>query len=181
MKVIATLGFLGLALLSVSCGSSYKIVKSKSEENFHLASYPTYGFYQVDAKGDTIAAKFGQNLEYIKSAISRNLKARGLNEAQDPALRINIGISVEKKAQTRQTDFRTDGRMTYIGQRNYSWHSEDVVVGYYREGTMIIDLVQTSDNKMVYQGGGEGILPEKKDLQKTIDKLVDGFFAKIPN
>lgn len=181
MKVFTGLALLCLAFLCTSCGSSYNVLKSQSEENFHLASYPTYGFYQVDAKGDTVAAKFGQNLEYIKSAITRNLKARGLNEAQDPALKINIGLSVEKKAQTRQTDFRTDGMMTYIGQRNYSWHSQDVVVGYYREGTMMIDFVQTTDNKMVYQGGGEGILPEKKDLKEGIDKLVDDIFAKIPN
>ena len=165
----------------MGCQSSYKTLKSQQEENFKLSDYPTFGFYDVEAQGDTNTNTFEKNVGVIKEAISRNLQARGLNEARDPALKINIALTIKEQVQTRQTDFRTEGLPRYMGQRRYSWKSEDVVVGKYKEGTMLIDLVDAANNKMVWKGGSEGILPGKSEnLAAQINQAVDKVFLKIP-
>lgn len=176
---VCILPFLILSLFC--CSSSYKILKSDQETGFRLANYPTYGFYEIEVKGDTSSKTFEKNIELIKQEIAANLKERGLNEAQDPELKINIALSVKEEIQTRQTNFQTDGYPRYMGQRRYSWKSEEVPVGRYKEGVMLIDFVDTANNKMVWKGGAKGILPEKdQKLSQKLTEVLDGIFSKIP-
>jgi hypothetical protein len=168
-------------LFFVSCQSSHKVLKAKQETGFSLSNYPTYGFYEIDATGDTNSRTFERNIEIIKNAISANLKKKGLNEAQDPALKINIALSVKEEVQTRQTNFLNDGYPRYMGQRRYTWKSEEVPVGKYKEGTMLLDFVETENNKMVWRGGVKGILPDKeKKLSEKLEESVSEVFLTIP-
>jgi hypothetical protein len=173
-----------LALLSIflfGCGTSYKILKPKKEEGFKLADYPTFGFFDIEAQGDTIPESFEKNIGTIKKAISENLQKRGLDEARDPGLKINIATSVKEQIQTRQTDFRTDGLPRYMGQRRYSWKSEEVPVGKYRQGALMIDIVDAANNKMVWQGGVEGVIPEKsQNFDQDVNKAITDIIARIP-
>jgi len=167
--------------LITACNTSYKLLKTKKEETFKLSDYPTYGFYDIEAKGDTISKNFEKNVGIIKDAIAKNLQARGLDEARDPSLKINIALNVQEQLQTRQTDFRTDGLPRYMGQPRYSWKSEEVVTGKYREGTIVIDLVDAANNRMVWQGGASGIIPEKtKNFTEDINQVISEVVAKIP-
>lgn len=176
-----TLAFLCLFLLITACSPSYKLLKVKKEDSFKLSDFPTYGFYDIEAKGDTVSQNFEKNVNIIKEAIAKNLQARGLDEARDPSLKINIALNVQEQLQTRQTDFRTDGLPRYMGQRRYSWKSEEVVTGKYREGTIVIDLVDAANNRMVWQGGASGIIPEKtKSFAQDINQVVSEIIAKIP-
>lgn len=175
------LAFLCLFVLITACSPSYKLLKVKKEDSFKLTDFPTYGFYDIEAKGDTVSQNFEKNVGIIKEAIAKNLQARGLDEARDPSLKINIALNVQEQLQTRQTDFRTDGLPRYMGQRRYSWKSEEVVTGKYREGTIVIDLVDAANNRMVWQGGASGIIPEKtKNFTEDINQVISEVVAKIP-
>ena len=169
-----------MSWLFVSCGSSYKIIKSEKEEGFKLSDYSTFGFYDIEAQGDTNPTAFDRNIGLIKQAISANMQQKGLNEARDPELRINVAILVQEKEQTRQTDFQTDGLPRYMGQRRYSWKSEEVVIGKYKEGTMLIDIVDAANNKMVWKGGSKGVLSSsgENDPDK-INKVINDIFLDI--
>lgn len=181
MKTFYIVLLLGFSMVFSSCNSSYKVLNPKQEDNFKLSDYATFGFYDIEATGDTISQNFEKNLGIIKSAIAQNLQARGLDEARDANLKINIALDVEEKSQTRQTDFRTDGLPRYMGQRRYSWKSEDVVIGKYRKGTIMIDLVDSANNKMVWQGGAEGIIPEKsQNFTEDINSAIKEIIAEIP-
>ena len=69
-----------------------------------------------------------------------------------------------------------------MGQRRYSWKSKEVEVGRYKTGTLLIDLVDPSTNKLVWKGGGEGVLPGKeKDFSKEVNELVTQIFSSIGN
>ncbi|MCF2446176.1 DUF4136 domain-containing protein [Dyadobacter sp. CY345] len=170
--------FIILVSTFFSCAPSHKILKPDKEDNFRLSDYTTYGFFDVEAKGDTTPATFDKNITLIKDAISKNLEAKGLNQAQDPTLKVNIAISVKQEIQTRQTNFLNDGRPLYMGQRRYSWKSKEVETGRYKEGTLLIDLVDASSNKMVWKGGAEGILPGKEEkFAEEINKVVTDILA----
>ena len=91
-----------------------------------------------------------------------------------------MGVVVEKKTHTRETDFRTD-RPRYMGQRNYSWQSKEVVVGYYREGTLDLYLVDAKAGKMIWWATVMDVLPEKqKNMGVTIDRNMKKLFKKFP-
>lgn len=181
MKNGLFLTLLSFSVLLSACGSSYKILKTRKADSFKLSDYPTYGFFDVEATGDTLSRNYEQNVGIIKEAIAKNLQARGLDEARDASLKINIALNVKEQVQTRQTDFRTDGLPRYMGQRRYSWKSEEVVTGKYREGTIVVDLVDAANNRMVWQGGASGIIPEKtKNFKEDINQAISEVVAKIP-
>ncbi len=54
-------------------------------------------------------------------------------------------------------------------------------VGRYREGTVTVEFVDRKENKLVWQGAVQDIIPEKDSkLEKTIKKGVDKLFASYP-
>jgi hypothetical protein len=172
--------FIFFMLLLAGCSSS-KVLTTEKAEGADFSTYKTFDFYKVEARGDTNSQKFSENIEKLEDAIAIKLQKFGyLLSKTNPDLLINIGVVVREEVQTRQTDFRTDAPR-YIGQRRYSWKSQDVEVGRYRQGTVTVDMVDRKQNKLVWQGAIEDIIPQKDSkLEKTIRKGVEKLFVSYP-
>jgi hypothetical protein len=169
------------ALLGAVGCSGPKLVKSAAAEGVDLSSYKTFDFYKVEASGDTLPGRFSEALVKLEDAIVLEMQKYGyLMTKTDPDLLINIGVVVDEKVQTRQTDFRTDAPR-YIGQRRYSWKSEEVEVGRYRQGTVSIDLVDRQQNKMVWNAAVSDVIPSKPSkLDESIREGSEKLFEKFP-
>ena len=165
-------------LLLVSC-SGVKIYKTDSYPGFTLSSYKTFDFFLMT--GDSAMQKESpQRVEWIKQEISKQLVARGLTQSVNPELLINIGIVVEDKVQTRQTNLATDAPH-YYGQRNYKWESEEIPIDRYKEGTVTIDLVNRERNALVWQGLAQSVIVSKdEDSKKNIAKGAQKIVGLIP-
>ena len=101
--------------------------------------------------------------------------------AGNPDLLINIGILVENIVQTCETNWQTDGRYAYMGQRNYSWKSQEVEVGRYSEGTATLHVVDAAKNSRLWKGSANGIVPEKeKNLPEAVETGMTELFKKFP-
>jgi hypothetical protein len=139
------------AYLAMAC-TGVRVINTEQGENVDFTHYKTFNFYQLSAAGDTISQGFEQRMAILKDAISKELNKRGFTLSNaNPDILVNIGIVVKEEVQTRQTDFRTDAPK-YIGQRNYSWKSETIEVGRYRQGTATVHLVDALQNKMIWKG-----------------------------
>ncbi len=173
--------FFLLAVTLFAC-SGVKVANVSAEPGVDLSKYKTFGFYKVKASGDTISASFDRRAGYLKDAITTEMTSRGYTLAENnPDLYVNIGILVSNEIQTRETDWRTDGRYTYMGQRNYSWHSQEIEVGRYREGTVTLHFVEAANNKMLWKGSAEGVIPEKeKNMPKAAQTGMSELFKKFP-
>ena len=169
-----------LILLFVSC-SPMKVTYTLSTAPVDFTKYKTFNFYELKASGDTISKDFAERSSILKSAIATEMKNRGYVQVNNNAdLLVNIGIVVREQTQTRQTDFRTDAPK-YMGQRNYSWKSEELILGYYREGAVSLDVVDAKENKVVWKASIEGIVPNKKaSLQRQADNGMKRLFEKYP-
>ncbi len=118
------------------------------------------------------------NLKLLKEAIAKQLTAKGLTQtSENPDLLINIGVLVAEKIQTRETDFSnpTD-RTAYMNQRNYHWHTQEVAIGKYRQGTVTVHLVDKATNQLVWKGSADSVLPEK---EKNVPELIEEGMAKL--
>lgn len=167
-------------ILLAGC-SSAKVLNSEKAEGVDLRVYKTFDFYKVEASGDTSSPEFTENIEKLEDAIALKMQNLGyLLSKTNPDLLINIGVVVNEKVQTRQTDFRTDAPR-YIGQRRYSWKTEEVEVGRYRQGTVTVDLVDRLQNKLVWKGTVQDIIPQKESkLETTIKRGINKLFADYP-
>lgn len=176
---LITLYTLFLLLCLTAC-SSVRILNTEAADNFNLSNYQTYDFYDIEISGDTVSQAFEERVELLKNGIAQELDKLGLTRnSSNPDLLVNLGIVVEEKTQTRQTNIQE--APIYIGQRRYSWKSEEVEVGKYSQGTVSVDLVDAKQNELVWQGVAEGVVPDNtKRLKKTIGEGVEELFSQIP-
>lgn len=168
-----------ILLLFVGC-SGARVLNVEKAENADLKKYKTFDFFPVEASGDTSVSGFNHRISQIETAIALEMQQHGyLLSKTNPDLLINIGMVVNEKTQTRQTDFLTDAPR-YIGQRNYSWKSKEVEVAKYKVGTVTIDLVDRALNNQVWTGTVQNILPGKEEnVDATIKKGVGKLFKRL--
>lgn len=168
--------FIGL----ITACSTSKITVYPQNPSARLTEFQTFDFYEIDASGDT-SANFNDAISLLKSTIAAELNNRGLTQqTSQPDLKINLGIMVEEKTQTRQTSLSDPGEWTYMGQRNYKWESRTVEVGTYKEGSVTIDLVDNKSNRLAWEGVMQGVVPQKQEKRKeALTKAVASLFDKI--
>lgn len=157
-----------------------RIVDYQKEVPTDLKTFKTFSYYQTEKAG-LIGPNFESNLAILKTAITKEMNSIGFQEVETGGdLFLNIGIVVKEEVQTRETDLRTDG-MRYMGQRNYHWESQEVIVDRYKEGTVKIDLVNAATNIGIWTGTVAGTVTDKKDkATERINKAVDMLFKKLP-
>lgn len=171
-----------LVAATVCACSGVKVLDTALADNADLKQYKSFGFYKVDATGDTNSTVFNGRIAMLKEAIAAALAQRGYVHAENnPDLLVNIGVQVSEKVQTRTTDWATDGAPRYMGQRNYSWKSEEIPIGHYREGTVTVHLVDALRNKLVWKGAIQGVVSNKNsNAQRDATEGVRKLFAKLP-
>jgi predicted NUDIX family phosphoesterase len=117
------------------------------------------------------------NIDYLKTAIAKELQAKGLRKESNPDLAVNIGVVVEEEVQTRETDYQD---MHYMGQRNYYWEVQELPVGKYKVGTVSIELVDTENNKVVWQDSERNVINNNpKKVQRKIEKGAARIFKNF--
>ena len=170
-----------LLLAVVSCTTSNVVVEKGIYDEFDLSKYTSYSFMDVDVN-NSHNENFKLATNYLKEEIRKQLDSRGMSEDESNAqLKINLGIAVEDKVQTRETNLTTDPFM-YTGQRNYTWKSEEVVVNKYKEGTLTVHLVDSQTNKAAWVGVVSKVIPSKQEKkQDAIETAVQEIFDSIDN
>jgi hypothetical protein len=177
-KVQKILSFFILAI-AYGCGSGPVLVDAERYDALDLSAYQTFDFFQIDAE-DTGTPEFAQNIAYLKEAIRQKMETYGLRQTStNPDLKVNLGIVVEDKVQTRETNLATDPFL-YIGQRSYSWKVEEIPVGTYKEGTLTMHVVDNPTGEALWVGTIQRALPKKaKNTPGTIDDVVELLFQKM--
>ena len=170
-----------LIILSIFGCSGIKISGVDAAEGFTISKYKTYNFFEIGASGDAIGPNYRKNVELLKTAITKQIQAKGLTiDRAEPDLLINIGIAVTEEVQTRETNFANPADRQYMGTRNYSWESKEVPVNRYRQGSITIDLVDRVANAMVWQGTAESVIPSKeKNVPALIESSMEKLFEEI--
>jgi hypothetical protein len=171
-----------LIVLSVSACSPIRVENSEKAPDFNLANYQTFGFVEDNAATDTSEIRIPtEHIASLQREVTKQLQQRGLiYSANNPDILVNLGIVAMEKAQTRQTDFRTDAPY-YTGQRRYTWKSREVVVGRYKEGTLSVHLVDRAQNNLIWSAEAEAVVPKKsEEVQKRIAEGVEKLFSSLP-
>jgi hypothetical protein len=172
--------FACILLLAVTTACSVEQVQyAKQQPGVNFAAYKTYNFLDVKARNETDYPGQVHGVPELKYAIGNELERRGYKLAENPDVWVNIGIVTRDKVQTRQTDIHD--APVYLGQRRYSWKSEEIVVNKYEEGTATVEIVDAARNEMVWQGAVASALARDYDKRtRRIEKAVETLFEKYP-
>ena len=172
----------GIIALSVFSGcSSLRIVRAATDSSADFQTYRTFQFLDVDFANERKFVLSDKVLAALKKYVELELNKQGITKSNNPDLYINIGVTVDTVQTTRETDYR-DARTGYIGQRNYSWKSEEVVVGEYQEGTVVVEVLERSSNKQVWECAvARTIKGNGEKLEERIQEAIELAFTRYPS
>ena len=176
-----------VALVVAGCAPSVK-VRTDSDPGVNLSQFKTYDFFsQMSIEGDNYSNLLGQ---HFRAAISSQLNTRGFSQSDSPQLQINVSIGAEDKVRvnTYQEPYLYGGHYGYGGYGRYGgpWGygggATRTTVHQYTEANVYIDLVDSREHKMVWQGVATFTVTDKmqEQLRETVYNTVEKIFAAFP-
>jgi hypothetical protein len=163
-------------VIMAGCSPQIKVY-SDMDPDYDLWTYKTFDW------GEKVSIEAGRNpLRYnelndkrIKAAVLEQLQSRGfVPREQDPDLILHYHIIVDDKSAVTTEPF---------GYRYGAyWMRSGVNVYYYREGTLIIDLMERSTKNLVWRGWAVANVDEidPEEVDEVIKLAVEKIFRKFP-
>jgi hypothetical protein len=162
----------GLVLLD-ACQTAPQF-RADTDPAVNLAGYRTYGFETQPGTDRAVSS-------YFEAAIAREMDARGyLRVDSNPNLLVSFNANVQERAVVDSTPGPLSG--AYYGARAGMSTPAEVTTVRAQLGTAIIDVVDTSQWKVVWSGSAEGLLSRTavKSPQSTVNTAVTQMFANFP-
>jgi hypothetical protein len=167
-----------MAMTAFAAGCAAMTVSSHIERGINFAEYVTYDWGPPDnlPVGDPRLDNNPFFTDYLQGAIERHMAANGYERAVAGGadLLIHYHASVNQKLDVYDTDSR------------YGYCYENCEPQYvnYEEGTLVIDLVDTNTNKVVWRGWAQdtmnGIIDNQQRLEKQVDESVTKMMMLLP-
>ena len=162
---------------TMSCSS----IKVSSDFDHHadFSAYKTYAFTQETEQLpiDDI------NRKRLLDAISNELAAKGFSKSKQPDVLVEMLVVSELK----QTATATSSPAYYGAGYRYRWgggfSTTTINVENYTEGTLFVDIVDSSSKQLVWQGRGIKTLDPDATLsqrEKNINYAVKQIFTTYP-
>ncbi|MDW7695546.1 DUF4136 domain-containing protein [Flammeovirgaceae bacterium SG7u.111] len=179
MKAIRN--FIFLVLLGITLSACNIVnVTSVTSDSSDFSAYQTYQFDKDAGRANSVLLQSDQ--DRIMELIQSEMEARGYEESSSPDILVDYFITIEDKVQKRESTIQ-DARMGYMGQRNYSWSASDsIVVSRYKEGSLVIDIIDAKKKNMVWEGTATAeVVKNRKNKEEFLQKVVSSIFSKFPH
>nr|WP_294784696.1 DUF4136 domain-containing protein [uncultured Flavobacterium sp.] len=171
--------FLGLIY---SCSPTVKVT-TDYDHSANFESYKTFAVYDLKAQEGQVNQL---NVDRVTNAIRNEMLAKGFTESSNPDLKVNaVSILKNRTSTTASTDFYGYGGM----YRPYGYWGGGAMMGganttfntyNYIDGSLVIDIVSTKTQKLLWQGIGNAEIDSKPDnpeefINSSIKKILAGF------
>jgi hypothetical protein len=159
-------------------------VRTDYDPTADFGRYQTWGFYKPIAMEESGYSSWIS--DRIKDNVRREMEARGYRLAEsNPDLLVNFQGIVQEKTDV-WTMPRSDFQYFYSYRRRAYfavpvWYDE-TQVNQYTEGTLTVDLVDATRNRMVWTGAAIGRVVRRSPQEKMaeVDAAITGIFAQYP-
>ncbi len=182
IAVLSTVLGFGLA----ACATGPRLYSSQNPQA-DFSSYDTYG-YVSQLGTDEPGGPTSLLTQFLRSAVDREMQARGyryLNQGGD--LLVNFYVETQDKIQSRTTSspsvYAGRGYYGYRGGVYGTWGAySETEISQYTEGTLNIDLVDSTRQELVWEGVAVGRITEeaRRNIQVAVDTVVPQVFEQFP-
>ncbi|HEU0125343.1 DUF4136 domain-containing protein [Flavobacterium sp.] len=168
--------------LIYSCSPTVKVT-TDYDHSANFGEYRTFAVYDLKAQQGQVNQL---NVDRVTKAIRNEMLAKGFTESDNPDLKVNaVSILKNKTSVSANTDFYGYGGMyrpygywgggAMMGGANTTFNSYDYV-----DGSLVIDIVSTKTQKLLWQGIGNAEIDSKPDnpeefINSSIKKILAGF------
>ena len=146
------------------------------DKNANFIAYKTYGYTQ-----EALALGIGDlNRDRLLKAIDAQMAARGFTKSDSPDALVDLIVKAQERTQATATN--TGG---YYGRYGWGGGMSTTTIDYdqYVDGTLFVNLIDKSTEKMVWQGRAPKTLDENASAEKketNINNAVKMIFEKFP-
>jgi hypothetical protein len=166
------LGALPIAVaFAVSGCSSSMQVNTDYDKGANFSALKTYSWREGTPIPNPLMS------ERVVTAVDAQLQAKGLQKVAS-----NGDLSVVYHAATDQTmEMQTFSTGGYYGCWGGCMGSTSTTVNKVTTGTLIVDIVETSSNKMLWRGtGSDTVTGDPQDTERKINEVVKRMFSNFP-
>lgn len=189
MKKVINIGLLLFIITGLTACSNYRYYTAAKNKT-NLSGYHTFGWVETPKPTNNPKKIYANDIadENIKNAATEALKAKGLTESQDPDLLVNYTTMTGRGY---KTNYYGGGYPAWGWGLGWGWGYRPFYGGWgwggggfaervpYREGTIIIDLIDRRTGKMVWRGYGVGEVKNPGDAVNDLPKVVSGIVEKL--
>jgi len=168
---------IAITIIFFSCGPTIQVF-SDHDKDISMQNYKSYGWLdikEIESKNSDPRHYNELTDKRIRVAVNRELGTRGFAMTENgPQLKLHYHIIVENKSMLT----------TELPGMLYGpyWEKNKTTVYQYREGTLIIDIMDVASNQLVWRGWATDVISEKslKDPEQAINNAVREIFKKFP-
>jgi hypothetical protein len=172
---------IAVIVMATGCASSPNTYSNK-DSNTDFTRYKTFGYFSTLSTDNEQYESLVSN--FLKVAVAQEMDKRGLTYAEDPDIKVNFYINTKEKIRTRNVPTTS----AYYGYRDpfydpwMGYGGYETRVDQYTEGTLNIDVVDASTDKLIWEGFVVGRVTDEavRNLEETIDKAVAVVMADFP-
>jgi len=180
MRTLTTIVTLLTALLCVGCSQQPTAkITTTYDKSTNLSQYHTFEVVEADSTKVAETSLNPSVFSQAEASIKKNLATRGLKETlSKPDLQVIYAIHLKDKM-----ELYTVQKPQYV-HSNLSpqllGHIESIHIFKYIEGTLIIKLMDTNSQQIIWEGRAVGAIPDKKAensalLRTTITKIFEQY------
>jgi hypothetical protein len=172
-----------LLVLLCSCSPTVKVT-TDYDHAANFSEFKTFAVYDLKAQEGQVSQL---NVDRVTKAIRAEMIAKGFSEtSSNPDLKVNaVSILKNKQSVTADSNFYGYGGM----YRPYGYWGGGAMMGGatttfntydYVDGSLVIDIVSTKTQKLVWQGIGNSQIDSRPDnpeefIAASIKKILEGF------
>lgn len=162
-----------MIMLFLCAGCSSVHVRTDYDRDADFSAYHTYSWLPHSEKGHKLMRNKMVRREVV-AAVNREMKESGFREVsrQEADLLITYYIGARNRVDVTRYGYRY-GRWGRIHPRRMSVHS-------YKEGTLIVDLVDTETRELVWRGWASSVLHGREGISRDINNSVRELFKRYP-
>ena len=166
-----------LVVVSISCAPI--TTNAYLQQGAPMASYGTYGWGPAAAlsTGDPRLDNNEMFDARVRAQIEAALDRRGFEQVRGlglPDLLVHYHASVTQKIDARELD------LGYVAHQE----AHDRAPLVYDDGTLVVDLVDTRTNLLVWRGWAEsaldGVIDNQEWMEQRVDQAIDRIFRRLP-
>lgn len=165
------------ALLMMACASGPQ-VSSNVNPGTNFRNFETYGFIQPLGTDRSNGARTPLSTRLMES-MSREMVARGLSLSDSPDLLVDFVVTAEDRIDVRSTPTHTVHR-SHWNRSFTTWPTYSTTVRQYTQGSLVIDLIDPNQNRLVAEGGAQTRINSNTQFtQDDINEVVSRIMASI--
>jgi hypothetical protein len=169
-------------VLVAACESG-PTIRADGDPSVDFTAYKTFGFFD---QLSTDKSKYATMLTgRLKDATRAELTKRGYQEAPQPQLLVNFSTNVENRTEVNSTG--SSASYGFYGYRSgmygaWGGYPTDVYTTHYQQGTLAIDMVDSTKKQLVWQGIAQARLTKTMldNPGAAIGSVVADIFEKYP-